>query len=181
MPTFYFDIETTGLMPDRDKIVTIQYQELDRKTAEPIGELVILKEWESSEQEILTDFIGSTRITDKYPFAFVPVGYNLYFEHKFLRERLAAYGLPLVHILDKPHLDLHAVGVLMNGGEFAGSGLDKITKKPFSGKGIPIWYKEKEYWRIVDYIKAETEAFLEWAQWLYREMPKLREEWAKGF
>jgi len=181
MPTFYFDIETTGLMPDRDKIVTIQYQELDRATAKPIGELHILKEWESSEKEILEDFIGSTRVTDPYPFAFVPLGYNLYFEHKFLRERLATYGLPLVHILDKPHLDMHAIGILMNGGEFAGSGLDKITKKPFSGKGIPFWYKVKEYWRIVDYVKAEAEAFLEWAQWLYKEMPLLRKKWANSF
>ena len=179
MPTYYFDIETTGLMPERDKIITIQYQEIDRNTAEPIGDLVILKEWENSEQEILEDFVGSTRVTDPYPFAFVPVGYNLNFEHNFLRKRLAAYGLPLVHLLSKPYLDLQAVGVLMNKGEFVGSGLDKITSKPFSGKSIPIWYKEKEYWRIEDYVKAETRAFLDWAQWLYKEMPELREKWAK--
>ncbi|MFC2175242.1 ribonuclease H-like domain-containing protein [archaeon] len=179
MPTFYFDIETTGVKPDRDKIITIQYQEVDRNTAKPIGPLVIHKEWDSSEHEMLQDFVGSTRITDPYPFSFVPIGYNLKFENDFLRERLAAYGLPRPDILGKPNVDLQAIGVLMNKGEFVGSGLDKITNKPFSGKGIPVWYKEKEYWRIEDYVKAEAEAFLEWAQWLYKEMPGLREKWVK--
>jgi len=179
MPTYYLDIETTGILPQRDKIVTIQYQELDRNTAKPIGELVILKEWESSEREILQDFIGSTDITDPYPFSFVPVGYHLMFEHNFLRERLASYGLPRIDILSKPFIDLHSLGVLMNRGEFVNSGLDKITTKPFSGAGIPIWYKEKEYWRIEDYVKAEASAFLDFAQWLYREMPQLREKWVK--
>lgn len=181
MPTYYFDIETTGLNPAKSKIISIQYQEINRNTAEPIGELVIHKEWESNEREILQDFIGSTRITDPYPFAFVPVGYNLDFEQKFLRGRLATYGLPLVNIMDKPYLDLQSVGVLMNKGEFVGSGLDKITNKPFSGRGIPIWYKEKEYWRIEDYVKAEAEAFLEWVQWLYKEMPLLKEKWDSRF
>ena len=39
MVNFYFDIETTGLNPKKDKILTIQYQELDRNTGEPKGEL----------------------------------------------------------------------------------------------------------------------------------------------
>jgi len=36
MTNFYLDIETTGLNPRKDKIITIQYQELDRSTGEPI-------------------------------------------------------------------------------------------------------------------------------------------------
>ena len=57
MGNYYFDIETTGLDPKKDKIITIQYQELDRFTGKAIGKLVILKEWESSEREILQKFI----------------------------------------------------------------------------------------------------------------------------
>jgi len=38
MTNFYLDIETTGLNPRKDKIITIQYQELDRSTGEPISE-----------------------------------------------------------------------------------------------------------------------------------------------
>ncbi len=177
MPTYYFDIETTGLMPDRDKIITIQYQELDRDTAEPIGDLIILKEWEDGEKTILQDFIARSNIADSHPFSFVPMGYNLDFEHSFLRRRLSEYSLPMIDIYKNPYLDLQCVGVLMNAGNFVGSGLDKVTNKPFSGKAIPFWYKEKEYWRIEDYVKAETRAFLEWAQWLYKEMPVLRQKW----
>ena len=40
----YFDIETTGLEPEHDKIITIQIQKLVGRTGEPIGEIDILKE-----------------------------------------------------------------------------------------------------------------------------------------
>ena len=55
MTEYYFDTETTGFDPSEDKIITIQFQELDRFTGKPIGDLKILKEWESSEKEILTE------------------------------------------------------------------------------------------------------------------------------
>ena len=42
---YYLDIETTGLDPLQDKIITIQYMELERNTAKPISPLKILKEW----------------------------------------------------------------------------------------------------------------------------------------
>ena len=60
MPNFYFDIETTGLNPRQDKILTIQFQELDRNTGEPKGELIIFKEWESSEKNIIAKFLSKT-------------------------------------------------------------------------------------------------------------------------
>jgi len=34
MAQYYFDIETTGLNPQEDKIISIQIQELDRNTGE---------------------------------------------------------------------------------------------------------------------------------------------------
>ena len=114
MPSYYLDIETTGLNPQRDKIITIQYQQLNKNTAEPIGELVILKEWQLTEHGILQKFINDSRITDDYPFSFVPVGYNLGFEHNFFKERTATYGLPAIDILTKPFLDLRVCGIIMN-------------------------------------------------------------------
>ena len=86
MPSYYLDIETTGLNPSRDKIITIQYQQLDRNTGAPIGELIILKEWESSEKDILRKFAIDTKVLDSYAFSFVPVGNNLTFEA--IRDRL---------------------------------------------------------------------------------------------
>tara|TARA_Y100000310_G_C20634344_1_gene790386 strand:- start:237 stop:488 length:252 start_codon:yes stop_codon:yes gene_type:complete len=83
MGNFYFSIETTGLNPEEDKILAIQYQELDRKTGEPVGKLIILKEWEASEKEIIKKFLKDTKLLEDYPFNFVPVGYNLGFERSF--------------------------------------------------------------------------------------------------
>ncbi len=172
MSNYYLDIETTGLDPLKDKIITIQYQKLHRNTAEPIGKLKILKEWESSEEEILKEFLMETGILNSYPFTFIPTGYNLTFEHNFIREKCARYHLPIVDILSHPFLDLRACGVIMNKGEFKGSGLDKITGKPRDGSVIPEWYTNKEYDKITDYIESEAREFIKFTVWLYRELPE---------
>jgi len=52
---YYLDIETTGLDELHSKIITIQYMELERNTAKPVGPLKILKEWESDDKTILKD------------------------------------------------------------------------------------------------------------------------------
>ena len=59
---YYLDIETTGLDELHNKIITIQYMELERNTAKPAGPLKILKEWESDEKTILTEFISNSGI-----------------------------------------------------------------------------------------------------------------------
>ena len=172
----YLDIETTGLDPLQSKIITIQYVELERNTAMPVGPLKILKEWESDEKTILKKFISDSGVGDKYPFAFIPVGYNLEFEHKFFWQRCMSNALQPIDILNKPFLDLKTVGVIMNKGEFKGAGLDKLTNKPQSGKNIPRLYDEKKYGEIESYIKKETESFCEWLVKLYVKLPKLRDE-----
>ena len=129
MPTYYLDIETTGLDPKESKIITIQYQQLDMNTGEPIGELIILKEWESSEREMLKKFLLDSRILDEYPFSFVAIGFNLNFEHNFLKQRTIIHKLPEIDILSKPFIDLRAISILMNKGQFKGSGLDNIPLK----------------------------------------------------
>ena len=80
MGTFYLDIETTGLDPKKDKIITIQFQELERNTGKAIGELVILKEWESSEKEILEQFISKSKILDPYSFKIInsPIAFPVF-------------------------------------------------------------------------------------------------------
>ena len=69
---YYLDIETAGKDPMQDKIITIQYQELDRYTANPVDSLKILKEWESDEKTILKKFISHSGIADDYKFSFIP-------------------------------------------------------------------------------------------------------------
>ena len=179
MAEFYLDIETTGLEPKDHKIITIQYQKLERNTGRAIGELKILKEWESSEKDILRQFIEESGIADPYPFAFIPVGYNLNFEHNFFKHRTVVNGLGEIDVLNRPFIDLRAFGVIMNRGEFKGSGLDRITNKPMPGIQVPAWYENNEYDKIVRYIEDETRAFLELNVWLYREMPLFLERFKK--
>ncbi|MBI5224835.1 hypothetical protein HY989_03110 [Candidatus Micrarchaeota archaeon] len=171
MGNYYLDIETSGLKEKTDQIITIQFQELERNTGLAVGPLRILKAWESSEKRILEEFLEESQITGSNEWAFIPTGFNLNFEHKFLRERTKTNGLPEIDILTRPFVDLRAFALLMNRGEFKGSGLDKITNKPTNGKLIPEWFKNKEYDKIVDYIESEAKAFVEWNAWLYKEMP----------
>jgi len=129
MASFYLDIETDGTDARHDQILTIQFQPLDRSTGKAVGNLRILKAWESSEKQILRQFIDECGLLDPYPFAFIPVGFNLMFEHNFLKTRSVANGLPEIDILARPFLDLKAVGVLMRHGEFKGTRLDTLTGK----------------------------------------------------
>jgi len=180
MGTFYLDIETNGLDEVQNKIITIQYVELERGTGRRLGELTILKEWELGEKEMLRRFIEESPITNQYSFDFIPVGYNLGFEHKFLLEKSSKYDyLFPITILSRPFIDLRSIGVLMNKGEFKDSGLDKLTGKSHSGSPIIHWYDEKKYNEIENYIKNETEEFVKWYIWLHKELPELRNKWEK--
>jgi DNA polymerase III alpha subunit (gram-positive type) len=177
MGNFYLDVETTGLDPNVDEILTIQFQELGRNNGEAIGDLVILKAWESSEEEIIRRFLSETSFLDSYAFSFIPVGYNLVFEHNFLKRRAEVHGLPEIDILNKPFIDLHTIGIMMNGGEFKGSGLNKITGKDRDGMMVPVWYKVGDYDKIIEYIEMETREFLKFNVWLYKRMPEVLKEW----
>ena len=167
----YLDIETTGLDPLHSKIITIQYMELDEDTAKPRGPLKILKEWESDEKTILKKFMEIFRPGNDW--AFVPIGFNLNFEHKFFWQRCISNSLEPFDIFNRPFLDLHTIAVIMNKGSFKGSGLDKITNKPSSGKNIPKLYYEKNYTEIESYIKKETDEFSIFCFKLYEELPAL--------
>ena len=174
---YYLDIETTGLDELHDKIITIQYMELERNTAKPVGPLKILKEWESDEKTILTKFISDFVPGNQW--AFIPIGFNLQFEHKFLWQRCISNGLQPVDILNGPFLDLKTVAVLMNKGEFKGASLNKMTSKPHSGAIVVQWYGEKKYAEIENYIKKEADAYSNFCTWLHVEMPKLLDVYRK--
>jgi hypothetical protein len=174
MTYYYLDIETTGFDEENDKIITIQYVELDEKTAKPVGPLKILKEWESDEKTILKRFIEDFR--PEYKWAFVPIGYGLSFEHKFFWQRCISNGLKPIGILTRPFLDLMTVGVLLNGGSFKGAALDDLTSKSQDGSVIPGYYKEKKYAEIERYVEDERDGFCGLATKLFVKLPKLRDE-----
>lgn len=159
--------------------LTIQFQPLDRSTGRPIGDLRILEAWESSEKQVLEQFIAECRIFDPYPFAFIPVGFNLMFEHNFLKARRVVHGLPEIDILARPFIDLKAVGVLKRHGEFKGTSLDALTGKHGTGSGIAGWYAACDFSSIVEYIEQEAREFVQFHVWLCERLPQVWEQWRK--
>lgn len=175
MVNYYLDIETTGLNPDEEQITTIQYQKLDFSTKHPVGDLVILKAWDSSEKNILEKF---QQIFGDETWNFVAFGYNLIFEHKFLYQRSIACGLKNpIDLFSRPYVDLHPVGILLNGGAFKGSGLDKISGKNGDGMLCLEAYRNKDFNIVENYIKQEAEAYIKLLVWLTANMPRVLNEY----
>ncbi|MBI2044255.1 hypothetical protein HYT24_02730 [Candidatus Pacearchaeota archaeon] len=139
---------------------------------------IILEEWESSEREILLQFIDKTEILENV-WNFVSVGFNLGFEHNFLRSRCKINNLPIVDILNNPFLDLKTPGVLMNRGQFKGTKLSTLTGKDGDGIQIPIFYSNKEYDKIIRYVQIEATEFIKFNTWLYKKMPTILSDFRK--
>jgi uncharacterized protein YprB with RNaseH-like and TPR domain len=160
MPHYYFDIETTGLDCEKDEIITIQFQRLFLDTGMPDGPLRILKSWEYGENEKTIIDELAPLIMIENPFKFVPVGNNLNFEFKFLLKKIAKYmknDIDPLYFHSRPHIDLKHVMILLNRGRFKGYNL--FLKKIQSGENVPTWYQNKEYFKIIQYIEMEAEAF----------------------
>ena len=179
MNYYYFDIETyspfTRPDPNSDKVITMQFQQVD-KSGKPLSDLAILKEWESDEETILRKFIAMFK-----PWNFVPIGNNLNFERIFLKTKCQKYS---ISDLDKygdlaynfPSIDINAIFVILNSGQFKGSGMHNFTKKKVDGSHIANWYKNREYEKIETYIKEEAIAFLDFYQRCYVEFPRILQE-----
>lgn len=128
---------------------------------------------------MIQKFIVDSPIVNSYTFDFIPVGFNLSFEHKFLLEKSAKYNKFPISVLSRPCIDLKTILVLMNKGEFRNSGLDKMTGKEHSGSPIPLWYQEKQFGKIEEYVIKETVEFGRLYQWLHTEMPELHSKFVK--
>jgi uncharacterized protein YprB with RNaseH-like and TPR domain len=173
MAEYYFDTETTGRDFQKDKIITIQWQRVNGFTGEPIGELQILKEWETSEKEILKQFLPNIKCK---PFDFILVGKNLLFDFTFLDKRLKHHNLgefDLRCAYERVFLDIKPILVMINKGNFIG--YDRVLDKDdaLAKMDIPQLYKEKKYPEIIKYIQEETNVFLKAYQIFKREMPLL--------
>ena len=173
MVEHYFDIETTGLDPEHNKVITVQIQRLEGRTVEPIGEIEILKEWKSSEKKILETTIPL--LTCENPFDFIIVGKNLSFDFMFLSKRAERYGLKgmdLGCLHNRVFLDLKHPLVLINEGRFRG--YDNLLKKgKHANEKIPELYEQKKYDEITEYIIEEAKIFINAYQKLKKEMPSL--------
>ena len=174
MTEYYFDLETTGLDFKKDKIITIQYQRLDRRGCAD-GDLVILKEWESSEKEIISSFLKIFEVDRDWNF--IPIGMNLGFEFCFLHNKvkdILGREISLETLFYKhPYVDIKPILVIANEGKFSGCSLDRFSKKTDSGHEVPVWYSKKEYSKIEKYIENEANAFLELYQIIRTKIPSV--------
>ena len=174
---YYTDLETTGLNPEEDKILTLQYQPLD-KDGNPAGNLVILKEWEIGEEELIKRFLY---IFKKWEF--IPVGMNLAFDFKFLFAKIKKYTgkeIDLNELGNIPHLDIKPILVLMNGGNFKGAKLSNFTSKGQNGIAIPEYYKNKEYNKIIGYVEKEADEFIKFYKYLKQNLVLLKPKEVKN-
>lgn len=172
MAEYYFDTETTGLDSHKDKIITIQWQELDIFTGKPIGDLQILKEWESSEKEILEKFLPKLAC---YHWDFVFIGKNLLFDFMFLDKRLKHHNLgefDLSCAQKRVVLDIKPILVMINR-DFIG--YDRVFDKngTLDKVNVPELYEQKNYPTIIKYIEEETKVFIKNYQILKEKMPLL--------
>ena len=181
MPAYYFAIEGyhVGEKPDPavDKLITIQYQKIDLTTGEPLGELTLLKEWESSEQAIFTTFFNQFFKPDLPVTHFIPVGMSLDYEYEMIIAKCKKFNLPVVtsHQLyfQRPRFDLKSTVVLLNDGRFAGARLDLFSSKKYDGSHMKKWYESKDFRKIEHFVREETEAVLKLLQYLSKYKTRL--------
>ena len=170
----YFDLETEGFEPEKHKIVTFQYQELDYKGI-PMNKLTILKEWEIGEMAIVTKIYDE--LIKKEKWNWIPIGTNLIFDFTFIWAKFKKYNLITKSLSDflyeHPIIDIKYTLIMANNLSFKGSGLDQMTNKTMDGKNVRIWYQNKEYKKIEDYIKMETESFIEFFKNCLDKLPNL--------
>ena len=163
MVNYYLDLETSGLNPELDKIITIQYQQVDLE-GNPIGDLTILKEWELGEEGVIRQFLN---IFKKWEF--IPIGMNLAFDFRFLLNKIEKYTgrkIDYNELSSIPYLDIKSILVLMNNGSFKGAKLSNFTGKGQNGINIPVYYDNKEYDKIINYVEKEAEEFIRFYKYL---------------
>ncbi len=181
MPAYYFAMEGyhTGEKPDPadDKLITIQYQKIDLTSGEPLGELTILKEWESSEKAIITTFYNEFFKPNLPVTHFIPVGLNLDYEYEMIIAKCKQYNLPAItsHQLyyQRPRFELRPIIVLLNDGRFAGARLDLFSSKKYDGSHMRKWYETKDFKKIEYFIREETESVLKLLQYLSKYKTRL--------
>jgi hypothetical protein len=166
-------METTGIDFDTDEIITIQWQRLNGFTGEPIGDLNILKRWESSEKDIIESFLPNFKCK---PFDFIFIGKNLLFDFCLLDKRIRKHRLgefDMRWLYGRCSLDLKPLLVLMNKGNFVG--YDKVLPKtnPLTNDKIPELFKNEKFPEIIQYIKDEAMDFIRAYKVFKREVPSL--------
>ena len=109
-------------------------------------------------------------------FDFIPIGVNLYgFDLVSLANRFNKHfdlGMDIQFFRNRPVIDIKPILIMMNKGML--KGYANILGKKQSGNVIKEWYEKNERDRIIQYIKDETENFLQKYQILKKELPNIK-------
>lgn len=182
MPEYYVDLETTGLDPRTDTIVSISYQRLGMVTGREEGGLNVLTSWETSEREVLELFLPI--LTGSGPFSFIAIGLNVPFIYSFIVERASRNGLdapdPLYLLGAKPFLDLKPVLVMMNRGSFKGASLERFANISVPSESVPRLYREGRYDEILSHIREKASEFLKLYRHIKERLPELTNQDTTG-
>lgn len=154
----------------KEQVIAVAYQLI--AFGAPAGDLVVLRAWDRGGEERVLREVLKTGVLDasrERAFEFVPVGTNLPFDLAFLIARMGSTGIRkwthrevLDYFHDKPTKDLKHALVLMNDGEFRGSGLDTFSaKKKSRGAAVVEMWKRRDYKGIDEYIRQDAAAFFD--------------------
>ncbi|MHA2230874.1 MAG: hypothetical protein ACXAB4_00040 [Candidatus Hodarchaeales archaeon] len=177
MVEFYLALEKTGWNPHEDRIMAISFHELEKETGNPVGELKILEEWTSSEPTIIGEFLQILNLENSWNF--VPIGFDLRSDFRFLRIRaLKTLGISLRWEFlyeTLPAIDLLPIAILMNKGRFKGTNLAWVLghtePKRTETTLVNQWFQAQDYERVISYIHAKKDRFLDFYRYLRQKMP----------
>jgi len=185
--TYGYDIETTGVNPFKDKIITIQFRRSGRN--------YVYKIWEygDDEREMILSFLDTWKRIPraKRMGGDLFVTYNFKFDGPFLLTRCLLTGIDeeeewreylWENIIHGPSfIDLYQLlgDELISFAEWRGLLVGSVSR--YRGRDIPIFYRSRQYDRIEEYVEDELITLERIYQAIqeepfYRELSRLREQ-----
>lgn len=170
MVTYYLDLKSQFASdgkpdPCNDKIISISFIPFFDNSGRKKDELTILKSWESSESDILKEFLDITGWQDDTPdpWRFVPSNFGL---NNILTaitqrcEKLLNVSLNYQFLMNLPKIDLKSIAIIRKRGNFKKTSLPNFSRKLRKAYTIGGLIEDKKWEELEAYIQLETEVFL---------------------